>query len=124
MLVRPHGCIGHGVYLYTFIHEMMKGEKIMILLENVEKNSYVEVAKVSQITEDYYSSDGTKKAITLKLFTNEDQTSLPVTKKRTLLEADFGDGDDRIFVQLSANALLRLAHDLNEYIKKSEAKEG
>ena len=53
----------------------------MILLENVEKNSYVEVAKVSQITEDYYSSDGTKKTITLKLFTNEDQTSLPVTKK-------------------------------------------
>ena len=96
----------------------------MILLENVEKNSYVEVAKVSQITEDYYSSDGTKKTITLKLFTNEDQTSLPVTKKRTLLEADFGDGDDRIFVQLSANTLLRLANDLNEYIKKSETKEG
>lgn len=95
----------------------------MILLENVEKNSYVEVAKVSQTTEDFYSSNGTKRAITLKLFTNEEQTSLPVTKKRTLLEADFGD-DDRIFVQLSANALLRLAHDLNEYIKKSEAKEG
>ena len=91
----------------------------MIILENAEKNSYVEVDKVSQITEDYYSSDGTKKAITLKLFTNENQSNLPITKKRTILEAEFGDGEDHIFVQLSANALLYLAKDLNDYLQKT-----
>jgi len=91
----------------------------MIILENVEKNSYVEVDKVSQTTEDYYSSDGTKKSITLKLFTNENQSNLPVTKKRTLLEAELGDGEDRIFIQLSANALLHLSKDLEDYLQKA-----
>ena len=91
----------------------------MIILENAEKNSYVEVDKVSQTTENYYSSDGTKKSITLKLFTNENQSNLPVTKKRTLLEAELSEGEDRIFIQLSANALLHLAKDLNDYLQKA-----
>lgn len=95
----------------------------MIILENAEKNSYVEVDKVSQTTEDYYSSDGTKKSITLKLFTNENQSNLPVTKKRTLLEAELSEGEDRIFIQLSANALLYLAKDLNDYLQKAEVVE-
>jgi hypothetical protein len=91
----------------------------MIILENVEKNSFVEVDKVSQTTEDYYSSDGSKKSITLKLFTNENQANLSVTKKRTLLEAEFGN-DEKVFLQLSAKALLRLASDLNELLNKGE----
>ena len=93
----------------------------MIILENVEKNSDVEVEKVSQTTEDYYSSDGTKKTITLKLFTNENQTNLPVTKKRTLIEADFGNGEDRIFIQMSASALLHMSKYLSEYLQKAGA---
>ena len=95
----------------------------MIILENAEKNSFVEVDKVSQTTEDYYSSDGTKKTITLKLFTNENQANLSVTKKRTLLEAEFGN-DEKIFLQLSAKALLSLANDLGKLLNNDEGEEG
>ena len=63
----------------------------MINLENV---SSVEIKKISQIVEDYYSSVGTKKNITINLFTNENQINLPATKKRIHIEEEFGNNED------------------------------
>ena len=61
---------------------------------NLEDVSSVEIKKISQIVEDYYSSDGTKKNITINLFTNENQINLQATKKRIHIEEEFGNNED------------------------------